>query len=635
MTPSGTICICANTNLKYQSEDTIVFASESAKRTYFDSKVIKTFTNQQYTRANTNGVNSTLNGKLYVAPGTSSIKVDCPIGQIYNADYMFYVDTGYSGKTFYNFITDVSYVSDAVTQITFTEDVFMTWQNNVTIQNSFVERESTAVDEVYSDAHDLPDIISGEYREYGRTDIQPTYTQATYGCMVLNTIAFPILNYDTGQIEIDTAQNLNEENRPYGYYNGYGKNQNRLDSLVYVFFKLSSLSTAGYLYKNTFASYFTHRVSTSVFDKQEGKYEIVALFSVPEICLPSSALTYLTNNPNGMAMMVPNNAYSLRGSDPAQWSIPTQIFVYQSSPSYENIISASHVTPYVTMSYTPKNKKLYSAPYCYYIISNNQGQVVKLKPQHFPRTGGQFSMNFKMIGSFANFCNVELIPMGYERPDDLNAINPAYKVSIDNFPEVVYQYDKSADYNQAKLISNTISAVGSLTNFANGITNTISNAQPDKKGNPAKGIDIAGNIIGNVTSGINIAENIVNSLQDYQLSTKWDFPEVHGVDKSGVVPTAEELMKFTIISFALDIETVKSIDNLFTRYGYSVKKIKSVSLDLNNRKNFHFVQTSGCNVTGSIPMYAKNYLNDRFDKGIRMWSPNYYLTDFENNPLVN
>ena len=168
MTPSGTICICANTNLKYQSEDTIVFASESAKRTFFDSKVIKTFTDQMYTRGNTNGVNSTLNGKLYVAPGTSSIKVNCPIGQIYNADYMFYVDNGYSGKTFYNFITDVSYVSDEVTQITFTEDVFMTWHNNISINHSFVERETVNSDTIFENKL-LETVVDTELMTYRKS----------------------------------------------------------------------------------------------------------------------------------------------------------------------------------------------------------------------------------------------------------------------------------------------------------------------------------------------------------------------------------------------------------------------------------------------------------------------------------
>lgn len=632
MIPSGKIYLCANTNLKYQSEDTIVFASETDKRNYFNNKVVKSFTDQQYIRANTNGVSSTLSGTLYVAPGTSSIKVDCPIAQIYNIDYMFYIDESYANKVFYNFVTDVTYVSDNVTQITFTEDVFMTWHNNITIQNSFVERESTSVDEPYSDAHDLPDIISGEYREYARTDIQSSWTQATYGCMVLNTIAFPVLDSTAGGMVIDTGEMTNGSGTSLGYYSGYGKNQKRLDSLVYVFFKLNSLATDTAM-KVAFGTYFNHNVSTHLFDKTRGKYDIIALYSVPEMCVPYSAINFLSSNPTGMAMIVPNDAYSLRGTNPAiEWLVPSAVYTYQSSATTENTGSIAYSVPYVNMGYTPKNKKLYSAPYCYYLVTNNQGQTVKFKPQHFPRSNGQFDMSFKMIGSFSNFCCIDLIPFGYELPSSPSQLNPAYKISLDSYPEVVYQYDKAADYNQAKLISNTIATVGSLSNFANGITNTIGNAQSDKSNSSGNN---ASDIIGSITSGVNVAGNIVNALQDYQLSTKWDFPEVQGVDKSGIVPTAEDLMKFTVISFALDVESVKAIDNLFTRYGYAVKKIKSVSIGLNNRRNFHFVKTDGCNITGNVPMYAKNFLNDRFDKGIRMWSPTYYLTDLNNNPLVN
>lgn len=626
MTPSGTICICANTNLKYQSEDTIVFASESAKRSYFDAKVIKTFTDQMYTRSNTNGVNSTLNGKLYVAPGTSSIKVNCPISEIYNADYMFFVDNGYTGKTFYNFITDVSYVSDAVTQITFTEDVFMTWQNNVVIQNSFVERESTATDEAFSDAHDVPDILAGEYRQYERVDLGSGYTQSKYGCMVLNTLAFPYVDGSNG-IKIDTAGISGVSGYTYFYYNGYGKNQNRLDSLVYVFFPLSALASNNSI-KMAFSAYFNHVVDTHFFAKEEGKYDIIGLYSLPEVCLPYDVISYLSGTSDRIAYVVPRLDYTLNGHTP---SVTCNFFLYQQTATEETLNAVAYPGAYG--SYTPKNKKLLSAPYNYFVLTNNQGQEIKFKPQHFLKSGGQIDVSFKVKGSYSNFSNVDILPIGYDTGGQL-LVNNTYRMSIDNYPEVVYQYDKAADFNQARLISNAIGAVGSLTGFAQGITNTVSSALPDKKGNSAKGIDIAGNIIGNVTSGIGIAEEIVGAIQDYNLSTKWDFPTVHGVDKSGIVPTAEDLMKFTLIDVALDVDSAKAIDNLFTRFGYAIKKIKSVSIDLNNRQNFHFVKTSGCNITGAVPMYAKNYLNDRFDKGIRMWAPSRYLTDFENNPIV-
>lgn len=617
MTPSGTICICANTNLKYQSEDTIVFASESAKRAYFDSKVIKTFTDQMYTRSNTNGVSSTMNGKLYVAPGTSSVKVNCPIGQIYNADYMFYVDSGYSGKTFYNFITDVSYVSDAVTLVTFTEDVFMTWQNNITIQNSFVERETLDSDVPYENS-DIPDIISGEYREYGRVDISPSLTNANYGCMVLNTFAFPVLDADLGYA-IDTAK-MN-----YGtadvYYGGYEKNQRRLDSLVYVFFPLAALSNSNSNISQVFSAYFTHTVDSHIFNKQRGKYDIISLFSLPEICLPYNVMNYLSGTNDRIAFVIPTTNYNLRSLTIA---CTHAIYTYQASASEESV-NVAYPSQYG--GYTFKNKRLYSAPYSYFVLTNNQGQEIRLKPQHFQGSGGQISVDFKMIGSYGTFANVDIFPVGYDIT--AGSINPTYKESIDNFPEVIYQYDKAADFNQARLISNSISGIGSVTSIGQGIAETLASSNTIEDEN-----EFANSSVNNMKKGTSVGGEIFGALQSYQLSTKWDFPTVQGVDKAGLVPTADNLMKFSLISVGLDLDTAKSIDNLFTRFGYAVKKIKSVSIGLNGRRNFHFVQTSGCNITGSVPMYAKNYLNDRFDKGIRMWSPSYYLSDFENNPIV-
>lgn len=612
MTPSGTICICANTNMKYQSEDTIVFASESAKRTYFDNKVIKTFTNQQYTRANTNGVNSTLNGKLYVAPGTSSIKVDCPIGQIYNADYMFYVDTGYSGRTFYNFITDVSYVSDSVTQITFTEDVFMTWQNGIVMQDSYVERETVSDDTPYSENMEVPDYIIGQYRRFGKLNLAQLNTFPTYACMVINTFVYPTWDNSDHEYIIKTADQTPTDTTPY---NSYDNHENRTDNLVYYFFPISSLTSG----LNGLLGDILNKSIPDTYQPARDKYQVLSLFTIPKICCPANIQTYLSGATNRFAVMTPNNTWNYQGASHGGGPLDYEVFTYNSSSVYD-IVQLQESD--FNFNYSPRNNKLKSAPYRYINITNNQGKSINLKPQYFDKviTQNSVSLNirFSIISTLANFANVNLYPYGYE--NITNGMNPEYSLSVGEYPELPFSYDKTASAKEARVLTNGLNLIGSVLAYKSDSDKAKESGEDKKYGSQNY-----------INTGIDTFSNIINE----RAKTKWEEPEVRGLDSSGVVATSNNTIHFSAIGIGLDVASQRAIDDYFTRYGYAINKFKTITLGLNGRKRFYYVKTGECNITGTVPMYAKNYLENMFKRGIRMWSSSYFLENEEDNPIIS
>lgn len=146
--PQGDIWLC-KTGLKNDYKNTLTFASSQAQYTFFASKV------QQ-----------TLNEYTYIKHD-SSIKVGLPIDKIVNCDYLFYGNGGFESDAnvvpyYYCFITNMEYVNENTTLITFETDVFQTWYWRIVYNKCFVEREHTNNDTIGH--HTVPEgLETGDY----------------------------------------------------------------------------------------------------------------------------------------------------------------------------------------------------------------------------------------------------------------------------------------------------------------------------------------------------------------------------------------------------------------------------------------------------------------------------------------
>lgn len=83
------------------------------------------------------------------------IKVERPVGDLYDCNYLMFRNTAYSSKWFYAFITNVEYVNDRTSYISFELDVMQTWFFDYDLQEVFVDREHTKTDEYFE--HTIPE----------------------------------------------------------------------------------------------------------------------------------------------------------------------------------------------------------------------------------------------------------------------------------------------------------------------------------------------------------------------------------------------------------------------------------------------------------------------------------------------
>ncbi|HAE24335.1 MAG TPA: hypothetical protein DCG33_03250, partial [Prevotellaceae bacterium] len=109
--PNSDIQFFPDIGLSPRQENTFYFVSTAAKDSYFDSL-------QRLGAAQSCS---------YVRGSRGVVRVQIPIAQIYNAGYMRYRNASFEAKWFYAFVTEVEYINNETTEVSFVPDYIMTW----------------------------------------------------------------------------------------------------------------------------------------------------------------------------------------------------------------------------------------------------------------------------------------------------------------------------------------------------------------------------------------------------------------------------------------------------------------------------------------------------------------------------
>lgn len=141
--PNSTIRILHGIRWNPDYRDTVYWASDVTKEAWFVGKTKYTLTEHSYQRA-----------------GSGVIRVQLPIDNLYDCNYMMFRNTNYENRWFYAFILDVTYVNNITTEIRYSIDVMQTWFSSVELNSCMVEREHVAVADDTIGAHIEPEPIN-------------------------------------------------------------------------------------------------------------------------------------------------------------------------------------------------------------------------------------------------------------------------------------------------------------------------------------------------------------------------------------------------------------------------------------------------------------------------------------------
>ena len=113
VSPQGNIYLC-KTKLENDYKNQLTFTNASAQSTYFASTIQKTYSNYTYVKKD------------------NYIQVSDNIDTIIECNYLYYVNTGFTTKKYYCFITRMEYINENCTRI-----YFETEGKNVDIEKDY------------------------------------------------------------------------------------------------------------------------------------------------------------------------------------------------------------------------------------------------------------------------------------------------------------------------------------------------------------------------------------------------------------------------------------------------------------------------------------------------------------------
>lgn len=254
-------------------------------------------------------------------------------------------------------------------------------------------------------------------------------------------------------------------------------------------------------------------------------------------------------------------------------------------------------------TYTPRNNKLLTYPYCLMTVDNYQGEVEQFQWELF---ANDLLARFNVVGYANPKPCMSCSPVNY-RGTEGNADQET--VIYDNFPQVPFATDAFrawiSQYGTSKAVTVGASVVSSIASIAMG--------------------NVVGGAAGLATTG-------ANAYQEYQ-SHKIHSQQFHGSIGSAGLSFAKNQVGFRLTSYAIRPENAERIDNYFTRYGYKVDKSKVPNIK--GRSILNYVKCETAKVNGDAPVDATEAMESALMRGVTFWHVDTMGSAVTNNPIVS
>lgn len=249
-----------------------------------------------------------------------------------------------------------------------------------------------------------------------------------------------------------------------------------------------------------------------------------------------------------------------------------------------------------------KNNKLYTYPYNYIQLYNNQGNVADLRIEKFYSVGITGYLTFEQWCDFSCSPVVNVLPKYY----DGLVSNYMETLTLGPYPQCAWVTDTFKAWLAQNSTSYLISSIGS----------SISGVMSAVGGNAVGGIKT---LLGEATSQLMTIEK-AKRLPD----------QSHGNINSSQGLCARNEFYMRCYRKYLRHDYVKIIDNYFTMFGYKQMIIKTPSRNV--RPHFTYTKTINCIIQSSnVPTVYLDKIISIFNSGVRYWNYPAEIGDYSVN----
>lgn len=272
--------------------------------------------------------------------------------------------------------------------------------------------------------------------------------------------------------------------------------------------------------------------------------------------------------------------------------------------------------------YQPKNNKIYTYPYVYLAVDNNEGQAVTYKFEY--SDSDNHDLQFSIIGCLCTSPQILLLPWNY------NGVGLDYMevITMANFPQCAFQSDTYRAWfaqNRNSIIAAQnavfdtyqVTEQGIMTGMLSGLGSAASQA-------------LAGDYsqIGSAVSGLVSGQQQLNSLfvstnnqLQAQMAQRKDKqilpPTIHGKVMNENINAAYGMNKFDFYCMSIRSQYARMIDDYWTAYGYPINRIQMPNIT--SRTSWNYIKTVGCTIHGAVDLAQLAALRRIFDNGVTVW----------------
>lgn len=257
------------------------------------------------------------------------------------------------------------------------------------------------------------------------------------------------------------------------------------------------------------------------------------------------------------------------------------LYVASDEPHTETIVLGR---PSTIAGFIPNNKKLLTYPYSFLSVDSlNDSHIYRY--EYFQGETVAFEATGCVLGTPSVIC----APVDYE----MNQItNYTQQIVMGGYPMCAFTVDSYKQWLASSGVFNTMSAISSAGAIAASAA--------------------TGSVMGMGVAALGVASAIAHDRVESQRAN---------TSRGSVSTFVNAQMGTKDIYFkqmGLKLEKAKSLDDFFSRYGYSCEQVKVPNRAV--RKRWTYTKTKGCVVKGNVPADDLERIASIFDKGVTFWT---------------
>ena len=305
----------------------------------------------------------------------------------------------------------------------------------------------------------------------------------------------------------------------------------------------------------------------------------------------------------------------------------------------ETLYRPTNLTGIDGTTYTPRNKKLLTSPYCYLAVDN--GTITANYQYEYFMYSNTYpnQLYFAYRGIATPAPELYVAPMNYKGLGPGSPVQYMFEERLESapIPQVAYPIDsykawlaQTQSSRQTKVINAAAGGVGTGLVAGAKLGGSVGSA-----GGPIGAV--GGAVIGAALGGV-LGALGGKFAADRSVMEAADMKNKATGTGTGCVSLADGLCGFAFKRMQIKLDDARTIDSFFDMFGYAQNKIKTPNIY--SRAHWNYVKTNGCNMgffssiagTHGIPADYVRKIKAIHDAGVTYWNShddlgNYALTN--------